>query len=363
MRTCTTYPSRLWLWFLLLFFSPPLSQAAITFRIFTGGPLAGQVHIDSPEGLSVFFREGGGGDAPPNGFCGIRWAGDAGDIIWYWGDPGRMDFLPGNGEPATQLSYQAPYSSCFGKTPARYETPGTPDGAPPPGAYMLVVEVPGWQHASFINAAQGRLRLADFRNAVGETDICRHWPGFCDAPPVRLPPDPCRYAAHQDLICQVLPTARLGLIQASDLLNAFTEPAGRAETDCLDNLYRKGGQGLIRKSLSACRDRLELVRLAFQPHYAGYRHLDSQVKAMNSLPLSHYAYAAASMHLDLANLFLQRCQEQLAAIEAAAEQKQGWQPRGDFQTLEMCRQRAGHHLAAAQLWIGRQQAWVLPLER
>ena len=87
------------------------------------------------------------------------------------------------------------------------------------------------------------------------------------------------------------------------------------------------------------------------------------MKSLNTLPFSHYTYATASTHLDLANLLLRRCQDQLAAIEAAAEKKQGWLPKDDFQALERYRLRAYYHLKEAQVWAGRQQAWVLPMER
>ncbi|MCB0571955.1 MAG: hypothetical protein KDC66_19445 [Phaeodactylibacter sp.] len=363
MRNNTNYLFRLWLWPLFLALAMPAARATVTFRIFTGGPLAGQVHIDGPDGLAVFFREGAGSTPPPNGFCGIRWAGETGDIIWYWGNPGRMDYLPANGEPVTQLSYLAPYSSCFGKAGHSFETPSTPDGKPPAGAHMLVVEVPDWHYASFINAARGRIRLGGYDAPEKGTDICHHFPDFCSNPPAGMPSRPCPPANYGGPICQVLPATSLGLVQVADLLSTMAGVDRQAKEECLDNLYRNGGRNQIRRSVLACQSRLYLIEQAFLPLYTNYRNLDSQWEALNTQPFSHYSYALASMHLDLSKLLLQRCREQLMAIEAAAEQKQGWQPQDDFLALERYRRQAYDHLTAAQLWASRQQAWVVPLER
>ena len=102
-------------------------HANITFRVFTGGPQAGEVHIDSPEGHYIYFRADFRNDEAPGGFCGIRWsAPDAGELAWYWGNPGRMA-MPSNGAPTRELSYTSRYSSCSEElSHSLFHTPSTP---------------------------------------------------------------------------------------------------------------------------------------------------------------------------------------------------------------------------------------------
>ena len=119
------------------------AHATVTFRIFTAGAQAGEIHIDSPEGSFVYFREDFDSSQPADGFCGIRWVGEVEDLVWYWGNPGWMSYLPGNGGQVEKLAYVTAYSTCFTKLNASFETPCTPDGIAPPDALMLVVEVPG----------------------------------------------------------------------------------------------------------------------------------------------------------------------------------------------------------------------------
>lgn len=352
-----------WLFFLLLSSFTLPAHATVTFRIFTAGAQAGEIHIDSPEGSFIYFREGFDSPQPADGFCGIRWVGEVEDLVWYWGNPGWMSYLPGNGAQVEKLAYVTAYSTCFTKLNASFETPCTPDGIAPPDALMLVVEVPGWQHVSFVNQSGYRLPLPERLPSADNTDICRRYPPFCRINFRSLPDNPCTGGISNTLICQTLPDIRLGLAQVTDLMNIMSGAIQQSEVSCLDNLYRRGGVKHIKKSIQSCHAQLTQAQMQFRSYHTSYRRLDAPLKQLNKQPFSHFTYAAASMHLDLADVWLERCQDQLAAIFDATENKQNWTPKNDFTTLQEYRQRAGHHLAEARFWLDRQQAWVLPMER
>ena len=60
-----TYARHYLLWAALAFSLPV--YAGITFRIYTGGPQAGEVHVDSPEGHYIYFRTDFQNDEMPDG--------------------------------------------------------------------------------------------------------------------------------------------------------------------------------------------------------------------------------------------------------------------------------------------------------
>ncbi|MCO6489208.1 MAG: hypothetical protein J5I98_12365 [Phaeodactylibacter sp.] len=339
------------------------AHASITFRVFTGGPQAGEVHIDSPEGHYIYFRQDFRNDEAPGGFCGIRWsAPGAGELAWYWGNPGRMA-MPSNGAPTRELSYTSRYSSCSEElSHSLFHTPSTPDGQAPPGAHLLVVEAAGWENVTFTNHRLQPLPFPEPKSESGTPDICRRYPGFCEYSPglERAYDDPCQHATYGNLICKLLPAAQSGLIRTIDLANSMAGLQDQMEEDVL-LIYSNRGLKRLQQAAAQSQERLALIQHQFRQLHDIYRQLDVPLKQISNLPFSHYAHTTLFTHLDLAKAWLDRCQENLMAIRSAAENKQP--PHLELERLKSSRQRACHHLEEAQFWMERQYAWVVPMER
>ncbi len=345
---------------------PLPATATLIFRIYTAGPQAGEIHIDSPQGSFFYFRPDTPEEQMPQGFCGMRWTAPPENMAWYWGSPGRLLFLPSNGVPAPELSYQLPYSTCAnGNSGRQFDTPATPDGQAPPDARLLVVEVPGWENVSFINRQQGRLPTPGNRAPAEEAGICLRYPAFCTSRPglESITNDPCRHAAGNDLICQVLPNTHASLTRLIDLTSAMAYQYRETEEFCLLHLYRRSGARKVREKVQANLASLSQAQNQFRQLHTSYRRIDAPLKRMNSYPFSHYIHATATTQLDLAEVWLFRCQQKLRDIEAAVDSRAPWQPRPDFEALERYRFNACHHLQEAKFWLERQHAWAVPMER
>ena len=79
--------------------------------------------------------------------------------------------------------------------------------------------------------------------------------------------------------------------------------------------------------------------------------------------LSRPEWTTLFTQLGLAKVWLDRCQEKLAAIHAAASSQYGQPGQQNLDAMDACRQRAHYHLQEARFWMERQYAWVMPMER
>ncbi len=347
-----------------LFLSLPV-QAGITFRIYTGGAQAGEVHIDSPEGHYIYFRENFNKDAPPGGLCGIRWSAAKEELAWYWGNPARMDYLPGNGKATEELSYMARHSSCRAELPnERFHTPCTPNGAPPPGAEVLVVEVPYWKNVTFTNYSLQPLPPPAPEEPEGGFGICQRYPPFCEYSPALERPfdDPCRQEVYGDLICRTLPGAQSALVRTIDLASALGASYAQIQGHMI-YFYSPGEVRKLKKSIQDSQERLALAQLQFRQLQEGYHSLEGPLQRLNSIPFSHYAYTTVLTHLELTQVWMERSQVMLNAIDAAARGKSARLPKAEAELLEQYRQWALFHLNEAKFWMERQHAWIVPMER
>ena len=359
-----TYARHYLLWAALAFSLP--IHAGITFRIYTGGPQAGEVHVDSPEGHYIYFRTDFQNDKMPDGFCGIRWSAyEADELAWYWGNPGRMALLPANGAHTRELSYMAQHSSCSKELQHnRFHTPSTPDGQAPPDAQLLVVEVDGWENVAFTNHRLSPLPFPQPKPAGTSADICRRYPGFCEYSPglARAYDDPCQHATYGNLICQLLPAAQASLIRTIDLTCSLAGLQARMQEDML-LIYSNRGLKRLKATVQESQERMALIQYQFGQLQDTYRRLDLPLQQLSQLPFSHYAHTTLFTQLGLAKVWLDRCQEKLAAIHAAANSQYGQPGQQDLDAMDACRQRAHYHLQEARFWMERQYAWVMPMER
>ncbi|MCB0548702.1 MAG: hypothetical protein KDD19_14070 [Phaeodactylibacter sp.] len=348
-----------------ILFALPI-YAGITFRIFTGGPQAGEVHIESPEGAYILFRSDFQNDEAPAGFCGIRWSAfEADELIWYWGNPGRMAKLPSNGSPTRELSYMARHSTCNKElTRSRFRTPSTPDGQAPPDAHLLVVEVDGWENVTFTNHQLQQLPLPKPQKMRMEGDICLRYPGFCEYSPglERAYDDPCQHSTYGNLICTLLPAAQSALVRSIDLSNSMANLQYQMQEDILF-FYTSKGLRHMKATVEKSQERMALLMYQFGQLHTAYQRLDIPLKQLNNRPFSHFAHASVFTHLDLAKNWLEKCRQKLNAIQAATEGKYSTPPQEELKLLEKCRQRACSHLLEARFWLERQYAWVVPMER